>query len=89
MQHTSLGAWASIDSDCPVRCTVEGSDLTNLVIGDDHHSIDLIFSAEGLRKLAELSVQAVVEMDALFEREASAPDVVTAAATSEPGGVIA
>lgn len=69
-QHTlTTGTWASIDADCPLRCSLDGSDLANLVIGDDLQSIELLFDAAGLRRLAEISAQAVAEMVARFAQE--------------------
>lgn len=60
----TTGTWASIDDDCPLRCDVEGSDLANVVIGDDVQSIELQLDAAGMRRLAEISTQAVAKMDA-------------------------
>jgi hypothetical protein len=69
VRNLAIGTWASIDSDCPLRRNVEGSDLANLVIGDDIQSIEMLFDAAGMRRLAETSSKAVAEMDALFEQE--------------------
>jgi hypothetical protein len=65
----TTGTWASVDGGCPLRCNLEGSDLANLVIGDDLQSIELLFDAAGMRRLAEVSAQAVAEMDLRFEQE--------------------
>jgi hypothetical protein len=60
----TTGTWASIDNGCPLRCDVEGSDLANVVIGDDIQSIELQLDAAGMRRLAEISTRAVAKMDA-------------------------
>ncbi|GAB3446330.1 hypothetical protein [Actinophytocola sediminis] len=72
MKHLSVGTWASIDESCPMYCAVEGSDLVTVVIGDDGQNVELLLNAAGIRKLVEVSSQALAEMDACFEREDTA-----------------
>ncbi|GAB3470260.1 hypothetical protein [Actinophytocola sediminis] len=43
--NLSTGTWASVDGGCPLRCNVESSDLANVIIGGEKHSIELIFIA--------------------------------------------
>lgn len=69
MKHLGVGAWASISESCPVNYTVEGSDLVTIKIGDDDQSVELLLDAAGMRKLVEVSGQALTDMDARFERE--------------------
>lgn len=77
MTHTlTTGTWASVDAGCPLRCNVEGSDLANLMIGDDIQSIELLFDAVGMRRLAEVIVRAVAEMEARYEWESAERAVV-------------
>jgi hypothetical protein len=72
--NLSTGTWASIDEECPLNCTVEGSDLATIVIGDEDQSVELIFNAAGLRRLVDAGTRAATDMDALFEQENAARD---------------
>lgn len=83
LPYLSTGTWASIDERCPLRCTVEGSDLATIVVGDDDQSVELIFNATGLRRLVDTGARAVTDMNALFEQEDAARE-----AAGPVGGVI-
>ncbi|MCT2584152.1 hypothetical protein [Actinophytocola gossypii] len=65
--HLTTGIWAAVQDGCPLRCGVEGSDMANLIIGEDG-GIELQLDATTMRRLAEVSAQAVSEMDVLYER---------------------
>ncbi|MCT2588244.1 hypothetical protein [Actinophytocola gossypii] len=69
MRNSSTGIWANLDEGCSMTCKVEGSDMATIAIAGENHSLELVFNAEGLRKLAQSTGTAMVEMDALFERE--------------------
>ena len=83
MRNSAMGTWASLDESCTMTCRVEGSDMATIAISGEDHNLELIFNAEGLRKLANVTNPAVTEMDALFERE-EAERKATDLATREP-----
>lgn len=73
--NLSTGAWANIGTDCPLSFSVSGSDMANIVIGGEGHSIELIFSTAGLRSLVKASRSALAELNACFEAEDAALEV--------------
>jgi hypothetical protein len=58
--------------------------VARVLIGEDDQGIELIFEAEGFRRLAENSTKAVAEMDSLFEQEEAAREA--ASGTAGPSG---
>ena len=87
MQHLSVGSWANVNESCPVNCEVSGSDMARVLIGEDLHSVELLFNAEGLGKLAAAINTAVTEMDALERQEAAGWDARQEPALIAPGGM--
>lgn len=82
----STGTWVNIGKDCPLRVSVSGSDLANIIIGNEEHSIELILNAEGLRSLATVSTNAVAEMDTSSEQAGTAratTDLLASTSTEE------
>jgi hypothetical protein len=64
-----LSAWANISEGCPIACTVEGSDVACLTLGEGHSSCEPTFDAASMRLLAQQAVGAIAEMDSRFEKE--------------------
>lgn len=62
-----VSAWANVDEGCPITCSVSGSDVAHLMIGDS--GLEVEFDAESMRALVTEATAALTEMDARFERE--------------------
>jgi hypothetical protein len=67
MSQWTVSVWANVDEGCPISCSVSGSNLARLMIGDNQLEVDL--DAEALREMVRRSTAALAEMDTLFERE--------------------
>jgi hypothetical protein len=67
MNQLTVSTWASLNEGCPITCSVSGSNLAHLMIGDNQ--LELNFDAESLRALVTRSTAALAEMDAQFEQE--------------------
>lgn len=67
MKRPAVSTWATIDGGCSISWSVGGSDLANLMIGDNQ--LELHFDAEALRTLVTLGTAALAEMDARYEQE--------------------
>ena len=67
MKQLSVSTLAVVDEGCPISCSVSGSNLAHLMIGDNQ--LELNFDAEALRVLVARSTAALAEMDAQFEQE--------------------
>ena len=67
MNPLTVGTWANINESCPIRCSVSGSNLACLMIGDNQVEINL--DAEALLALVTHATAALAEMNALYERE--------------------
>jgi hypothetical protein len=70
MNHLSVSTWASINEGCPISCSVSGSNLAHLMLGDNQ--LELNLDAESLRALVAHSTAALAEMDAQFKQEEAA-----------------
>src|SRR5262245_25886169 len=64
MNQLTVSTWAVVNEGCLITCSVSGSNLAHLMIGD--HQLELNFDAEALRALVTNSTAALAEMDALF-----------------------
>jgi hypothetical protein len=67
MDQLAVSTCATVNEGCPISCSVSGSNLAHLMIGDNQ--LELNFDAEALRTLATRSAAALAEMDARFEQE--------------------
>lgn len=67
MRNLTVGTWFDVSEGCPMRYSVDGSNLAHLMIGDTE--LELAFDAESLRAFATMTTAAVAQMDALFEQE--------------------
>lgn len=67
MNQLAVSTWATVNEGCLIRCSVSGSNLAHLLIGDNQ--LELNFEAEALRALITHSTAALAEMDAQFEQE--------------------
>lgn len=67
MNQLAVSTWAAVNEGCLIRCSVSGSNLAHLLIGDNQ--LELNFEAEALRALITHSTAALAEMDAQFEQE--------------------
>jgi hypothetical protein len=67
MNQLVVCTWATVNEGCPISCSVSGSNLAHLMIGDNQ--LELNLDAASLRELATRSTAALAEMDAQFEQE--------------------
>ena len=67
MNQLTVSTWAQVNEGCPVTCSVSGSNLAHLMIGDNQ--LELGFEAESLRTLVSATTAALAEMDARYEQE--------------------
>jgi hypothetical protein len=67
MNQLTVSTWAQVNEGCPIACSVSGSDLAHLMIGENQ--LELNFDAESLRALVTHSTAALAEMNARFEQE--------------------
>ena len=67
MNQLTVSTWAAINEGCPISCSVSGSNLAHLMIGDSQ--LELNLDAESLRVLVTHSTAALAEMDTRFEQE--------------------
>jgi hypothetical protein len=81
MNRPAVSTWVGVDEGCPITCSVGGSDLAYLMIGDNQ--LELHFDAGSLRELVTRSTAALAEMDARFEREEAERDAQEHVASSE------
>jgi hypothetical protein len=73
MAHDSaMSAWMDLSGDTPLTYSVSGSDVAHVLIGSGNTICELVFDTVAMRKMAELSVAVVAEMDARYEQETAA-----------------
>lgn len=67
MNQPTVNTWGVVNEGCPITCSVSGSNLARLMIGDNQ--LELNFDAESLRELVTHSTAALAEMEIRFEQE--------------------
>lgn len=67
MNQLTVSTWAQVNEGCPISCSVSGSNLAHLMVGDNQ--LELGFEAESLRTLVTAATAALAEMDARSEQE--------------------
>lgn len=67
MNQPAVTTWVNVNEGCPITCSVSGSNLVRLLIGNNQVELDL--DAESLRTLVTHSTAALAEMEAQLEQE--------------------
>lgn len=57
----AVDSWARIEGDCPITCTVVGSEA-EFEFGDFTHALHLVIEDEALRKLSDVIAEAVSQL---------------------------
>jgi hypothetical protein len=67
VNQLTVSTWAHVSEGCPISCSISGSNLAHLMIGDNQ--LELNLDAESLRVLVTCSTVVLAEMDARFALE--------------------
>ena len=62
-------SWASAHADCPMRYATTGTGELVIVFGSGQHEFELALDAGALRTLANLTTEALVELDTSAEAQ--------------------
>ncbi|MCP2318462.1 hypothetical protein APR12_003817 [Nocardia amikacinitolerans] len=63
-ERLKIGAWAIVDSDCPMRILCAEEDDVTVVFGDGRDDFELLLTTDALRALVRLGSETIARIDA-------------------------